>query len=58
MDKGALLGGSRGACAPLLFCSPRGIHTYKKNVHANYFPEIPHLVHPCYLGRMGAPEHP
>ena len=20
------------------------------------FPEIPRLVHPCYLGRMGAPE--
>ena len=56
MIKGALLGGSRGACAPLLFCSPRGIHTYKKkNVHAYYFPEIPRLVHPCYLGRLGAP---
>ena len=21
------------------------------------FPEIPRLVHPCYLGRMGAPEN-
>ena len=21
------------------------------------FPEIPRLVHPCYLGRMGAPLH-
>ena len=21
------------------------------------FPEIPRLVHPCYLGRMGAPVH-
>ena len=30
MIKGALLGGSREACAPLLFCSPQGIHTYKK----------------------------
>ena len=27
MTKGALLGGSRGARAPLLFCPPRGIHT-------------------------------
>ena len=21
------------------------------------FPEIPRLMHPCYLGRMGAPEY-
>ena len=48
--------GFQGACAALLFCSPQGIHTYKKkNVHAYYFPEIPRLVHPCYLGRLGAP---
>ena len=55
--KGALLGGSRGACAPLLFCSPRGIHTYKKMYMLFIFPEIPRFVHPCYLGQMGAPDH-
>ena len=28
------------------------IHKKKK---CTFFPEIPRLVHPCYLGRMGAP---
>ena len=55
INKGAHLGGSRGARAPLLFCPPQGIHTLEeKNL---YIPEIPRLVHPCYLGRMGAPAH-
>ena len=30
--KGALLGGSGGARAPLHFCPPRGIHTYDKKI--------------------------
>ena len=58
--KGALLGGSRGVRAPLLFCPPRGIHTEEqKNCTCFFFifPEIPRLVHPCYLGRMGAPAY-
>ena len=33
------------------------IHKKKKIVHAFFFPKIPHLMHPCYLGRMGAPEN-
>ena len=51
IGKGALLGGSGGSRAPLLFYLPRGIHTLEKNCTCFFiFPEIPRLVHPCYLG--------
>ena len=47
---------SRGA--PLLFCPPgEFIHKEKIFYMLFIFPEIPLLVHPCYLGRMGAPEN-
>ena len=26
-----------------------------KKKNCTFFPEIPRLVHPCYLGQMGAP---
>ena len=54
--KGALLGGSRGSHAPLLFYPP-GEFIHKKKICTCFFifPEIPRLVHPCYLGRMGTP---
>ena len=56
MIKGAVLGGSRGAHAPLLFCPPRGFFKYIMVLIVLIFPEIllPAVVHLRYLDQFGA----
>ena len=41
-------------CTPAFLPSPGNSYIRKK---CTFFPEIPRLVHPCYLGRMGAPDN-
>ena len=54
--KGAVLGGSGGASATLLFCPPRGFFKYIMVLIVLIFPEIllPAVVHLCYLDQFGA----
>ena len=49
------LGG--GMCTPAFLPSPGNSYIRRKNCTCFFFPKIPRLMHPCYLGRMGAPEN-
>ena len=46
-----------GTCTPAFLPSPGNSYIRKKNCMYMIFifPKIPRLMHPCYLGRMGAP---
>ena len=44
-----------GTCTPAFLPSPGNSYIRKKKLYMLFiFPEIPRLMHPCYLGRMGA----
>ena len=59
INKGVLLGGSGGGkCTPAFLPSTGNSYIRRKKLYMLFiFPEIPRLMHPCYLGLMGAPEN-